>query len=768
MGYAFPRKRQRPEKWEPTAKELATAEKAVFNSRALVLINMGYVFPRKGQRPEKWEPTAKELATAEKEVFNSRAELVVLQEKPNPKPADFSTNNKIDSKPERLWRSAVDYGSKPTAKELAAAEKAAFNSRVELVVLQEKPNQKPDVSSTNNKIDSKRERMWRSAVDYGSKPTTKELATAEKAVINSRAELVVLQEKPNQKPDVSSTNNKIDSKHERMWRSAVDYVSNETYYYHRKTRERSAKKPPEILRYEQDVKTYKGDLEVTRRPSLLQINNDTANTIMTVDDPKTPMNEIEVMDLTTLSVEDFSTNFRENSEECLTDVYEIDYTVHKSKVSGTLSIPLPQDVFHLVETQLSLLDEYLVRAKLKRTVTGDRLLVDCVLSILRNISKKQSHYRDKFLQDGLASCVAAANSFSWMAEKVDEFMETVQQRYCHLQWSDADPVTWMACQEAMELGSQFSTDAVIAASNDGIFFIMDDMHDARISSLLFTHQWEEELVNNEVSVAMTKILEKNISQVSKWMEQDFLFHKFIGALVRATICFYIEGLVQKADKLRSAGSTLGKKAAKRKIAFRNPRQACVRLSDDIEVLQDYFQDTASENTFLTRVVSKEFSILILLVECMLQAAKHANTESLEEFAFAIHKETGANSDVTKYFLSDLWLLMGRKGQHLAVEDAISKMDEDLQIFAQENLTSPSSSNTDVTCFRLDAVLKTLYKERRRSEKSMITIAEESLKKTRKEIKKELKSRELRVKYFLEDLEDDFSALNGRQSTRAEF
>jgi hypothetical protein len=598
-------------------------------------------------------------------------------------------------------------------------------------------------------------------------PTAKELATAEKAVSDARAQLAVLREKSNQKPDVSSTDNKIESKHERMWKSAVDYVNNETYYYHRKTRERSAKKPPEILRYEEDVKTYKGDLEVTRRPSLLQINNDTANTIMTMDGPKTPKNEIEVMDLTTLSVEDFCKNFRENSDVCLTDVYEIDYTVHKSKVSGTLSIPLPQDVFHLVETQLSLLDEYLVRAKLKRTVAGDRLLIDCVLSILRNISNKQTHYRDKFLQDGLASCVAAANSFSWMVEKVDEFMETVRQRYCHLHWSDADPVTWMACQEAMELGSQFTTDAVFAASNDGVFFVMDEIHDAGISSLLFTHQWEEVLLNNEVSVSMTKILEKNISQVSKWMEQDFLFHKFIGALVRATICFYIEGFVQKADKLRSASSTMGKRA-KRKLAFRNPRQACVRLSDDIEVLQDYFQDTASENTFLTRVISKEFSILILVVECMLQAAKHANIKSLEEFAFAIHKETGANSDVTKYFLSDLWLLMGRKGQHLAVEDAISKMDQELQILAQEDLTSPSSSNIDVTSFRLDAVLKTLYKERRRSEKSMLTIAEESIKKKRNEIKRELKSRELRVKYFLQDLEDDFSALNPRHSSKAEF
>jgi len=515
------------------------------------------------------------------------------------------------------------------------------------------------------------------------------------------------------------------------------------------------------------------------------------NTIMTMDDTKTsasilsPMrpspvkrdksngeeaNEaVEVMDLTTMSLETFQLSFQENSNECLTDVYEIDYPVHKSIVSGTLSIALPQDVFLLVSTQLSLLDEYIARNKLNRTPQGDRLLVDSVLSILKNISTKQAEYRDTFLQDSFEGCIAAANSFMWMVEKVEGFMELVETKYPHLSWCDTDPVTWMPSQEAKELSAQFSQDAVLAASAEAVCFIMDDVHDAGLSSLLFSPQWEEELVHNEVSVSMTRILERRISMSSKWLEQEYLFHKFVGALVRATICFYMEGIVHKAERLRSAGRTLGKKAARKKVAFRNPRKACGRLSDDIAVLQDYFEDIAEQNIALARVISKEFSFLSLLVECMLQAGKgYTDDVDIAEFVFAMHKETGANFDVTKFFMSDVWRLMGPKGEHHLVEASIHQMHEELGVFKLEDLKTVAMANYDMNGFKLHEVMFSLYEERIKNDRTYVAIAEGAIKQTRRDIKKELKNTELRVQYFLEDLHEEIAALNGGRPKLGEF
>jgi hypothetical protein len=90
--------------------------------------------------------------------------------------------------------------------------------------------------------------------------------------------------------------------------------------------------------------------------------------------------------------------------------------VTSSTVSGTLSIPLPQDVFLLVETQLDLLDEYLYTTKLGTTPAGDGLLI----FLFRNISCKHNRYKDQFLHEDLETCVAADSSFLLMADRLEE------------------------------------------------------------------------------------------------------------------------------------------------------------------------------------------------------------------------------------------------------------------------------------------------------------------------------------------------------------
>jgi hypothetical protein len=94
--------------------------------------------------------------------------------------------------------------------------------------------------------------------------------------------------------------------------------------------------------------------------------------------------------------------------------------VRNSRISGALSTSLPEDVFTIVHSQTSLLDEYLISSQLLEHETGDAVLVDGLLSIVRSLWHKQTHYRNTFLVT-LESSIAAANDFLRMIEKVRDW-----------------------------------------------------------------------------------------------------------------------------------------------------------------------------------------------------------------------------------------------------------------------------------------------------------------------------------------------------------
>ena len=270
-----------------------------------------------------------------------------------------------------------------------------------------------------------------------------------------------------------------------------------------------------------------------------------------------PSSEATEVGLNSLSVSDFILKFRANSSECLGEIYEMEHTVSQARHSKKLSISLPQDVFHLVEQQLILLDEYLTESELNETETGDRLVIDCLVSILRNISSTHTRYKNNFVQDDFESCIAAANSFLWMVEKIELLMQDMKETYSHLDWISQDTLTGFACQEAEELEGLLGQDAVAAVSQDAVVFLMDEIREANIHAILLSQEWED-LSNNDVVISMTRILEHRIADASDWFDQDFLFRKLVVALARAVVCFYIECIVLKAGKLRRSRSTIGK------------------------------------------------------------------------------------------------------------------------------------------------------------------------------------------------------------------
>jgi hypothetical protein len=391
-----------------------------------------------------------------------------------------------------------------------------------------------------------------------------------------------------------------------------------------------------------------------------------------------------------------------------------------SCICGTLSTSLCEDVFALVEAQISLLQDYLVSNELLRTEVGNSLLIEALLSILRNLRCKQNSFRNTFLRE-LASCVAAANDFSRMAERVEHLQQSMAERYPHLDWTGDDErnLTFTFRREASGLIDILEADAVCAAHRIASF-VVQGLHQSGVSLELFSHDWEDKYVQNEVAVSMIRTFEDYLVDIQNCIEQEYLYHKVVAALVRSTVCLYVQCFVKKADSRRREMKRLKKNA--RDYAFLSASRAIRRMNYDVEVLQDYFSCHVKGTVPLERIVVNEFSVLILLMECMWLAVGKTDADSLEEFVLVVHKRTGANSDVTRQFLSDLWVLVGPKNEHRAVENTIRMMDAELQHVSKQleerSLTTTTVDN-DMACLRLDEMLKNLYEDRILQEQSSV-------------------------------------------------
>jgi len=386
----------------------------------------------------------------------------------------------------------------------------------------------------------------------------------------------------------------------------------------------------------------------------------------------------------------------------------LSHPVNQSQVSGTLSTALPEDVFALLEAQLSLLDDYLRATNSIDTKKGDDLLVRAVLSIFENVKCQQVLHKETFLFE-LETCLAAANDFYRMAEKVDDLMGMLARRYPHmLVWRGVVGETKsIARKEAADLASMFTRDAVHAAER-AVTFVMQSIRGSSISTGLFGREWEDVLVQNELAVAMVRTFDDYMKDIRCFLDQKYLFDKVVAASVRAAVCFYVQRLVNKADDLRRA--RIRAQWNVKKLSFLNPGRAVCRMNYDIDVIRDYFNCFAKESASLERVVTKELSVLVVILECMLIAVGQTKTENLEEFVLVVHKRTGANSAVTKHFLSDLWLLLGEKNEHRMVESAIETMSADLNLLTK-GLEEKCRLDSRRSGTSLDHMLKSLYEDR---------------------------------------------------------
>lgn len=246
---------------------------------------------------------------------------------------------------------------------------------------------------------------------------------------------------------------------------------------------------------------------------------------------------------------------------------------------------------------------------------------------------------------------------------------------------------------------------------------MNNIKNLTITSDLFTRDWEDVLVYNEIAVAMVKSFDGYIVKLRSYVEHDFLYHKIVAALLRATIGFYTQRFLQKAEQVRRVMRRDFAQKRSRLLGFANPKRAITRISYDVQIFEEYFHSLAQDVPALERLVTDELSIFMVLIECMWLAAGRSDGDSdnFDQYAIVVHKKiTGTNSTITRHFLSDLWVLMGPKNSHYNIEKKVKAMDMELQRLSSKVKEEASCNRTAIdesTCLRLDEVLRTHYEAR---------------------------------------------------------
>jgi hypothetical protein len=422
----------------------------------------------------------------------------------------------------------------------------------------------------------------------------------------------------------------------------------------------------------------------------------------------------------------FLQSFRNSGSEFVSSAYLLERSI--DTYGGSLSTSLPEDVFTLVDTQVCLLSEYLHSSGLSNTDTGDAVVVDAMLNVFRILHVKQRHYRDFFLRN-VDSCIAASNDFLRMADKAEQVMEDMKDDYAQIFWSGSfsshkptnltewDVTTDLLEQEASHLIDLYQQDAVLAAQRSALY-IIESIQQSDIPNQLFSYAWEEEWTDNQVSKEIVQAYAEMLASLEPLIASEYLFHKVISALVRSTVCFYIQCFLMKADKARRhMGRPIRSKTTH---SFVNPPRAVMRMSHDTKVLEEFFLDVAQGNGTLRRIISNEMSLLkVVVLECMSYATGQNGSDTLAEFIVVVHKRTGADRDVTRHFLSDIYALLGKeKKGYLFIENKVNSMKEELdkitlRVKEERQPQQAGTSEGDALDSRLflDKMLKMMYEEK---------------------------------------------------------
>ena len=427
-------------------------------------------------------------------------------------------------------------------------------------------------------------------------------------------------------------------------------------------------------------------------------------------------------------VSEFLRRFRINSAYFICNAYLMSSqsSIRRSFIDGSISTTLAEDVFTIVDAQIAVLNDFLEATNLALTDTGNAIVTDALLSIFRMIFFKQLHYgRTSLFLNDMDSCIARANDFCIMGEKSKIFIEKLSGNDSHLAWKfgtsennlpEWDIATNLVQEEASKLIDRMNLDSVQASYSVAIN-IIQAIQQLDIPRELFSRHWEEDLTNNEVATYIVRVYSSYLFDLRSLFVSDYLYQKVLITLARCTICFYLKSFIVKAARTKSSNAWYGN-GKKRKDFFRRPRRALMRMTHDIDVFENYFLELSEGMLAIKKIISNEFSMFrSLLLECSSYAVGENSHQNLDNFIIVIHKRTGADSNITRHFLTDVFSLMGNGRLDHCVANSIRNVRDDLDKI-KENFQEEKIKNfpTEVTnegssFYQVDEMLKEFYAER---------------------------------------------------------
>ncbi|CAB9502656.1 Exocyst complex component [Seminavis robusta] len=419
-------------------------------------------------------------------------------------------------------------------------------------------------------------------------------------------------------------------------------------------------------------------------------------------------------------VSKFLQGFRVQAAASLSNAYRTHHPMNRSVTTGILTTSLAEDIFFLVDVQLNVLHDFLEDAGILNSDDGEDVIEDALLAIFRCIWAEQTRHRETFLTS-FDMCCATANDFFRMMTRIEDLMTDLELKYPFLEWNalDGDTKTEVIRREANDLATLFVSDAVYASQSSHLY-VMRNVRESTVTEELFSRDWEDRYTHNEVILTMLRGFEEYNNDLQNFLCNDFLYHKVVVALVRATVCFFVELLLKKSSYVRRKSTKkFGKSEEDRRKAlpFACPARALCRMMYDIRFLQDYFHKISQDSQPLTRVVANEMNTLTIIHEFLGLAVGHTGLDSLEEFMVVIHKRSGANADVTRHFLNDLWFLAAPHEEKERINNTFALMKGELEMVSarmKESIKKPKMGNhpdgREVTP-QLENTLREYYEDR---------------------------------------------------------
>ena len=403
----------------------------------------------------------------------------------------------------------------------------------------------------------------------------------------------------------------------------------------------------------------------------------------------------------------FCARFTSETVECVKNAYSIVREVYCSPQTGNLTTSIAEDIITLLRLQNDVLQEYMQ----ENQTLDNYKVVHIHETIFTALLETHTGLLPLFLNT-LQDCCAASNDFFRLSNKLEVYCENTLWTPDYYEFM---PESTRALARSVVV--RLSQDAVYAAERIQVFFIRQITSQTAIASEFFSPQWENDYTHNEVMLQLIQQLDQTLPHVETYLENEMLFHKVLVSSCKAIVCLYIRCLVEKADSVS--------RKRRGRMPFLNPPRALLRMQDDVQLLQRYFLDRAQDHTTLARIITNELRMLEVIYECL----SVEDTDSLETMIVVLHKRTGADTLVTRYFVGDLWTLVTTTRQRKAnrqqseyLQGVIQGLEPDLEMVSQGmkqqeylDLTKANGKRSNVAnlqpFLRIDEMLKGIYEDR---------------------------------------------------------